>query len=318
MNHHFKVNEVISRYNFDRISKIRGNDLEKIFYLSSFRLNADPSAYSIYSSKYGNVLVEDILAAVNEALAQGHAPMNHFSALMAVWYTSPNFNLEFSELEREFKRQRLIDGYEGLFDLTGRFGFGALYDALYSIYKNVKSIRAPEKEKRWNNTNKSFYKKNQVSYSIKKNDETFEAGWCAYYNLKLLARSREQIKMYAAQKGFSSLLKFITAVPDYERFTLNASPDIYCTEYFDKFAILFENLELILSELFCFLYERNFGTGEPEGGIKGNDVPIFDYNYYVDSLAKEGAQRNMFLIFEYDDFSGLLEKFSEHYLNVAA
>lgn len=315
---HVKILKLISNYNFDRVYKIRGKELEGILYLSSFRLNGEACAYSQYSLAFGHEFIEKVLSVVIEALAQGLRPMSHFSAKMASWYASPYFNLEYSELEREFKRQRLIDGYVALLDLNNGFRFGALYDAFYAVYKHLGPIRAPIKERNWSNTNKSFYKRNQLSCSIKKDDKTFEAGWCAYYHLKLLARHSDQIKMYAKHKGFNSLLSFMAKVPKYERFTLDASTDRYCTEYFSQFAKVFENIELILAELFCFLYERKFGPRSLKGGITGNDVPVFKHSYFVDSLAKEGSEKSIFLIFDYDDFDGLLRKFTEHYLNVAA
>ncbi|MDP2566395.1 hypothetical protein [Pseudoalteromonas marina] len=315
---HLEIMSEISKYNFDRVSKVRGRNLESILYLSSFRLIGEASAYSQLSLAFGHELIEKILIVVNEALAHGHLPMSHFSAKMASWYTSPYFNLEYSELEREFKRQRLIDGYASSLDLNKGFRFGLLYDAFYSVYKHIDLIRAPAKERSWNNTNKSFYKRNQISSSIKKDDKTFEAGWCAYYHLKLLARHSDQIKMYAKHKGFSSLLSFMANVPKFELFTLDASTDTYCTQYFSQFSKVFENIELILAELFCFLYERKFGPRSLKGGITGNDVPVFEHSYFVDSLVKEGSEKSIFLIFDYDDFDGLLRKFTEHYLNVAA
>lgn len=315
---HFKILSLISTYNFDRVSKIRGKKLESILYLSSFRLNGGASAYSEYSLAFGTEFIDSVLNVVIEALAQGHRPMGHFSAQMALWYTSSNFNLEFSELEREFKRKRLIDGYESRLELNKGFSFGAMYDSFYSIYKNIAPIRSPVMERSWSNTNKSFFKKNQVSRSIKKDDKSFNAGWTAYYNLKLLAKHKDQITMYAQSKGFLSLMAFMSRVPDYQRFTQKAMTNTYCTEHFASYAKLFDLVELILTELFCFLYERKFGSGQLKGGITGNDVPVFNHSYFVDSLEKENCEKSMFLMFDYEDFDGLLRKFTEHYLNVAA
>lgn len=300
LSHHREILRLISKYNFDRIPKLRGANLEKIFYLSSFRLSAERSSYQSLLKVVDGSLIDDLIENVSDARARGVEPLSHFGANMAVWYLSSSFNLEITELERELHRKKLIEKYELLFKTSDSFKFGDLYNALYSIYGYIDVIRKPIIEKRWNNTNKSFYKRNQVSLGVQKSDKTFDAGWSVYYNLRLLALHKDQTLSFAQSKGFGSLAGLLKLVPKYDRFSAQPTPSDFCFEYFGGFTKVLANLEAVLDELFFYLINRRYAE---------NDAVSFEFDV---------GSKPSFMAFDYVDYNDLLVCIADHYARSAA